>query len=336
METIKNLPISKYISFYSNVYRDIPEYKYTDIPILKMLNNKKGPFSDHAEVLLIAVSSTDGIAAAATLITTQRYPETLQVAFFEALPHKFEEVEYMFDYIKSYALSMGKQKIIIGLNGHVNYGMGILCNRFDSHISFGTKFNPHYYEDYFTKLKCKEYLMLSFLMDMNKYNLDKEKKLLERVGRNFTIREADFSNFQREVEIYTYLNNLCFKKHMFYYERCVDEDYELLEELKGHISGKSLLIAEKDNEPIGYMLWYPDFNQREINRFIISELGVVPEYQGSGAVLGLFLRCFELVRGKYDFCETSWILHENLRSKGFGYRWGAEEYKRYKVFEVSL
>jgi hypothetical protein len=123
---------------------------------------------------------------------------------------------------------------------------------------------------------------------------------------------------------------------MFYYERCVDEDYELLMELSPFIKGGSLLFAERDKEPIGFMLWYPDINQLKTDRFVIAELGVVPEYQGSGAVLGLFLRCFELVQGKYDLCETSWILDENLRSKGFGYRWGAEEYKRYKVFEVSL
>ncbi len=122
------------------------------------------------------------------------------------------------------------------------------------------------------------------------------------------------------------------------------------------ISGQNLLMLEKEGAPVGYLLWFPDFNQllrpgaifgpdicrknrlygRSIDKIIVSEIGVLPEYQGSGAVLALINKCIQLARGSYDWCETGWILDSNIKSKGFGIRWAGAEYKHYKVFEISV
>jgi hypothetical protein len=75
---------------------------------------------------------------------------------------------------------------------------------------------------------------------------------------------------------------------------------------------------------------------REIDKLTIAEIGVLPEYQGSGAILVLFDQCLQLTRGSYDWCETGWILDSNIKSKGFGIRWADSEYKHYKIFEIEV
>ena len=104
------------------------------------------------------------------------------------------------------------------------------------------------------------------------------------------------------------------------------------------------------------MLWYPDYNQLipegknigvdtfvknklfsdKIDTFKIIEMGVLSEYQNTGAILGLFNQCYNYTKNRYDHYETSWILNSNFKSKNFGVKWAEEEYKHYKVYEIEV
>lgn len=121
------------------------------------------------------------------------------------------------------------------------------------------------------------------------------------------------------------------------------------------ISGQNLLILEHEGAPVGYLLWFPDYNQllapgeslgpdlcrkhrllgHTTKKFIVSEIAVLPEFQGTGAVLALFDRCLQLTGSQYEWCETGWILNSNLKSRGFGLRWAGGEHKHYKVYEIE-
>ena len=348
--------IREYIKFCRNVYDCDIYYRDSLTGILKTILYNKGAFCKDAGIEPVLIYDDEGIAAAGTFITTGRLPGVLQIAFFEARKNKEEAVGLLVSAAREKCRTLKLDKIVIGLNGHVNYGFGLLSDHFDSRACFGCSYNPDYYIDYFERLGAGEYKLVSYLTDMRGYNLDREQRLLERVNKGFTFRAADFKRLDREVNIYTELNNRCFKDHPFYFERTIEEDYELLNQFKLFISGENLLIAEKDGKPVGFMLWYPDFNQlvnpgkeigfgtyiknklfsHRIDRFKIAEIGVVPEYQGSGVILGLFDKCMQLTKGRYDWCEAGWILDSNKKSRGFGIRWADREYKHYKVFELSV
>jgi ribosomal protein S18 acetylase RimI-like enzyme len=72
------------------------------------------------------------------------------------------------------------------------------------------------------------------------------------------------------------------------------------------LDNENLIIAEIDGKPVGFFLWYPDFNelvasQRDLNvldvikyrlgkpidTFRFTEIGILPEYQGSPVALAL-------------------------------------------------
>lgn len=348
--------LKSYISFCQEIYRSDENYRDSLTDILKMVLYKKGAFCKNAEITPVMVIQGDRVEAVCTFIIAKNMGETLQIAFFEARENCREAVDLIIDAAKERCRAQGLKKITMGLNGHVNYGLGLLASDFDKAVCFGSSYNPSYYTDYFAGYGAREYVLTSYLTDMERFSLEAEQRILERICRNFTFRTADFSHLEREVKIYTSLNNRCFKGHPFYFERAFEEDYELLHQFKPFISGENLIIAEYKGSPAGFMLWYPDFNQlippggriglgtyiknkligRKIDRFKIVEIGVVPEHQNSGAVLGLFNKCMQLTKHRYKWCEAGWILDTNNKSKGFGIRWADCEYKRYKAYEIEV
>ena len=221
---------------------------------------------------------------------------------------------------------------------------------------YGTRYNPAYYPAYFGKYATREYLLTSYLIDLNRLNLAREQKILNRIGNRFTCRTAHWRRLGQEAAVYTQLKNRCFAGQPFFVPGSVEMNYRMFSSYHSLMSGQNLLILERDGDPAGYLLWFPDFNQllapgaamsqetfrsyrmrgQEIDKLTISEIGVLPEYQGSGAILVLFDHCLQLAKGSYDWCETGWILDSNIKSKGFGIRWADSEYKHYKIFEVSV
>ena len=348
--------IEKYIKFTQEVYKGNRFYKDSLTGILKSILYRKNVFSKNVDITPVMVMEDNMVLAVGTFIITEKLQDTIQIAFFEAKEGYQEAVDIIVGKAKKKCKDKNLNKIIIGLNGHVNYGLGLLADHFNSEACFGSSYNPQYYLDYFKKYDAKDYELKSYIWDMNKFNLEREKKVLKRISKYFSFRKADFRKLRQEVEIYTYLNNECFNQHPYYFERTVEEDYELIDEFRLFINGENFLIAEKDGVPVGFMLWYPDFNQlirpggcmeistfiknklfsSKINKFKIAEIGVIPKYQGSGVILGLLNKCMEYTKGRYDYGESGWVLDSNIKSREFCSRMTDNEYKHYKVFEIGV
>ncbi|NLB32526.1 MAG: hypothetical protein GX818_01985, partial [Tissierellia bacterium] len=238
------------------------------------------------------------------------------------------------------------------LNIHVNYGLGFLASDYDKMQSFGSAHNPEFYNTYFEKSGFKAIDMVSYKKDMLNSPQLINNEIRERLKQVYKVRKADFKNFKREIEIYTKINNEAFGNHLFYYQRKMEEDYELFKDLKYLMKEENLLFVEKSGTPVGFMLWYPDFNliinkgetvglktviknklfSHKIKTFKIVEMGVIPGERNRGAILALFDYCFKCIKGKYDTMESSWILKDNLKSKSFGMKWADEESKHYKAY----
>lgn len=348
--------LREYCSFVRSIYIKSPNYKDYSSPVLKTFLYKKGAFCKNSEITPVMVREDDTILAACIYIVSPAYPGVLQVAFFEALEDCQEAVDLIMENAVKISKHKGLSRIVVGLNGHVNYGIGFLCDKFHEDLSFGSSFSPPYYPGYFLKYNPVQHNMVSFCGSMASVNMDRENKILKRIKDRFTCRDADFKNFRREMEIYTYLNNICFKDHPFYFERTCQEDYELFKDLKYFIKEENIIFLMDGKTPIGYLLWYPDFNElignggtigvgtfiknklfsKSIRKFKIVEIAVLPEYQKSGAILALFNELYKKTIGRYESYETSWIFESNFKSKNFGVKWAEKEYKHYTAFEILL
>lgn len=345
-----------YLHFIKDIYKDNSGYKDSISVLLKPILTGKSEFSKHAYICPVMVYDDNKITAAATFIQADNYKDVLQIAFFEALPGYQSAVDLIIDTAKDICKERNIVNITVGLNGHVNYGLGILSDNYDLPLSFGSNYNPPYYIDYFNKYKSNEHTLVSYCGTMDSFNFNSYKRVIEKINSKFTFRNISFRNFKDDLKIYTDLNNKIFKSHPFYFKRSYEEDYELFRDLKLFLREENLIFVLKDGDPIGFMLWYPDYNQLipegknigvdtfvknklfsdKIDTFKIIEMGVLSEYQNTGAILGLFNQCYNYTKNKYHYYETSWILNSNFKSKNFGVKWAEEEYKHYKVYEIEV
>ncbi len=351
--------IKQYLNLTKLIYHDCIYYRDSMTDILKMFLYKKTVFSEHGEFSPFLIADQGKPVLRAAFIIDRNLADCLIIAFFEACEHQGPAVDLMLQKAKELAKARGLKKIICGLDAHLNYGVGFLASHFDVAPCFGLGYTPGYYLDYFRGMR--EINFTSIQVDVDKFDFAREEGLLKRIKqRDYTFRTADFSHLDREIAIFTSLNNLSYRGQKWWTERTFAEDKELLYPFRWFLSGENLIIAEKDGEPVGLLLWYPDFNQlvapgqclgistliklklgggRRIDRFKIADIAVHPKFQGTGVILGLFERLQTLVKGRFNYGEGGWIAADNLLSRGFAGRWrdlGCQEYKQYKAFETEL
>ena len=250
---------------------------------------------------------------------------------------------------------------MVGLNGHLNYGAGILLNRFDEVPLFGLPYNPDYYADYFNNLHCHK--MFTFRFSMEAYSAWAQTYPVQRVLKGLTVRFMNKRKIKEESAWYTQLNNRAFTNHPFWANRDKEEDLEIFYPFRFLLDNENLIFAEIDGKPVGFFLWYPDFNQlvstqrdlniwdvikfrliNSIDTFRFTEIGILPEYQGSPVALALINKSLPtLMKKGYKFCEGGFIFQENRASIAFVKRilkrcYGEEPepYRQYALFETIL
>jgi hypothetical protein len=356
IKIVNKSSVKEYIGFCRTVYKGNIYYRDTMSLVLDSILSNKAEICKSSATVPVMVLNEGRVAAVCIFAVVDRMSDVLQMTHFEALENQETAVDALFEYGRKLAVERGIKTITVGFNLHVNYVLGILANRYEEVQSFGNAYNPPYYIDYFKRYKPHEVNFTNYLTDIKNFDFGIRKKVKDRISSRYNVRKADFRNMKREAEIYTRVNNLAFREHKFYYERRINEDLELFKEFRFFLKEENLLFLEHDGETIGFMLWYPDFSQlikpgeslgirtflrnklfgKRINRFKLVELGVVPEYQKSGAVMALFSKLEELTANRYEFCETGWILQNNTSSLDLCSRWAEKEYKNYKIFLIQV
>jgi GNAT superfamily N-acetyltransferase len=343
----------------SDIYDGNKYFKGTEKSIEQLLLNSNSAFRNHSTVKKFVIRNGNNYVARFALIHAHRLAEYIQVAFFEAqkdlgdiFPIIKQEINRHFPQCK---------KVVVGLNGHLNYGAGILLNRFDESPIFGLPYNPDYYANYFKGLKCRK--MFTYLFSMQAYTEWAHSYSSQRKLDGLTVRFMNKNNIEKESAIYTELNNRAFLNHPYWANRDKAEDLELFKPFRFLLDNENLIFAEINGKPVGFFLWYPDFNklvgnQRDLNiidvvkyrlgktidTFRFTEIGILPEYQGSPVALALINKSLPtLIKKGYKFCEGGFIFEENRASIAFVKRilqrcYGEEPqaYREYAVFETTL
>jgi len=351
--------VKDFYNICKEIYQDNIFHRSTEDDIIRLLIEGPTVFHNHASVNPYILLENDSVVGRFALIYDQKIPNYVQVSFFEVLPGLQSLVETIMNQAK--ALHPGCNRIVFGLNGHLNYGAGILLSRFDEAPVFGLPYNPEYYPDYFTDFKKRT--MVSYRFPTEPF-FDYHKKMSGNLNlKGITVRKMNKKKLRQETEIYTYLNNACFPGHPFWADREVAEDFELFYPFRFLIKEENLLFAEMDGEPIGFFLWYPDFNQLvrgeqhlglghvlryhfadPINTFRFTEIAVLPQYRIRHAVQAMILHATPYIKKLgYTYGEGGFIFEENRESiimtrrfleRATGKR--LEPYRRYAVFEGEI
>lgn len=334
-------------------------YRGTEASIEKLLLLGPTSFHSHATVKFFVIRDGNDLVARFALIHDRKLPDYVQISFFEALPG----LTGILDMIKTEGRSHfpGVPKILAGLNGHLNYGAGFLMDNFDKVPVFGLPYTHAYYPKYFESLKAHP--MVTFRFALQEYVLWLKAANLSQIKEGITTRIMNKKKIKEEFKIYTNINNLAFKDHPFWADRTIEEDLELFYPFRFLLNNENLIFAEYNGKPVGFFLWYPDFNQlvkgsRDLNlvdwlryrtgahidTFRFAEIGILPEYRKGFVSQALFMRSvpfFKEIGLKY--CEAGFIFEANKASMAllnkymirfFGHE--SKPYRRYALFEGDL
>ncbi|HBC31395.1 MAG TPA: hypothetical protein DC024_09175 [Clostridiales bacterium] len=345
-----------FLEFYKKQYLNNDLKRDTLSGMLKNILYGSSKLCSSVDTEPVMVVDNNEIIIISVLAYAHRMPEYLQICFFESEKFNMDAFNLILNRAKDMAKEKNASWITGSLNIHVNYGLGFLSSGFDKKQTFGAPYNPEFYNDYFEKSGFETIHMVSYKKDMSNSPELINNDVREKLKELYTVRKTDFRNFKKEIEIYTQINNEAFNEHLFYYTRKTEEDYELFKELKYLMNEENLIFVEKHGVPVGFLLWYPDFNEiinknetvgiktvlknklfpHRIKTFKIVEIGVIPEERNKGAILALFDYCYKCINGRYDTMESSWILSDNLKSKSFGIKWADKESKHYKAYVKEI
>ncbi len=342
----------EYYKFYKSIYKNRPGKKDDMASMLLSILKNKSTMNKRTKIKPLLVYS-DGFPIMGTVLAqVDDMKQYIQLSFFEAVSDDEAAFSLILEETKATGGLWGAESISGSLNIHVNYGLGFLNSHYDQESSFGMNYNPDYYNDLFLKAGFEAIDLVTYKRQLKHFELPLSERLRKRLNDKFTVRTMDYKHFKRDIKIYTELNNDAFKNHLFYFKRNYNEDYELFKPFKMLLKEENLLIVEKDKNPIGFMLWYPDYNElipsgktlsiktvidhkilhKKIRTFKIVEIGVIESEQKTGAILSLFDELHKITKNKYDVCESSWILKNNRDSSNFGIKWSEGEYKKYTAY----
>jgi hypothetical protein len=282
------------------------------------------------------------------------------MAFFECRKDSFNEVSFMVDYALTFGKKHKYKNLIVGLDGHCNNSVGFLSVG-EGRPSFGQSYNPIFYNDIFRKLCFREIKLVSYMEEIPKLNLKLFNLSKRMIPAEITISGADFSSsgFRETMRLYTDFNNKIFQNHRYCFPREYDEDYELFASLRLLLDGDNMIFAKVRGEIVGFMFWYPDFNElvplgghAGVGTFLkhrifgqtpavvkAVQMGVLPEYENSGLILALFGEFYRVAMKKHKnltICLSSWILEENQKSVKLSSKVLPHSYKEMSAYEKEI
>ena len=347
----------KFLDFRRKIYRDNPVFVDNNLFMIKEVFAKKTSFTDNKEIFVYNIEDNNDVLCQGIIVYTKCLPDYIQLCFFESLPNVENAVKILVDKAVELGMIYGCERLVIGLNGHVNYGLGFLNSDYDTKNSFSSSANPQYYNDYFKALNCDEINLNTYRIDKIDNRLDRYGGIINKINKNYTFKCFDKKQFDYYSKIYTDLNNICFDKHRYYYKRNYKEDKEMLKELFLFMKEDSLIFAFDGDKPVAFIMWYPDFNEladcgeafgakhfiknifmnKKIHTAKIMEFGVLSEYRTIGMPVALINQIF-LKLGRYGVTkvDTSWVLEENKDSNSVCSAICDGLYKRFIVYEKRL
>ena len=352
------------------IYKDDPHYKNNKMGILDLVIDRKSYFKTHSIQQAMAVTGNGhkDVLCMALLICHEKSANQCYLAFFEALEQQKAAVASLVAYASDFAVSIGCSKLVIGLEGHVNYGLGLVnpsgIHEYQGYPSFGEAYNPDYYTAYFNEIPGLTPKRFVSYEDSALKVSQRVYQYMERLGHKrqaYGFEYADFSNkhFKETMKRYTDLNNDIFDGFQPYYYRDIIEDQELFHSMRPLLDPENLIIIKKNGEDIGFILWYFDYNElvkvgrkagistflkyRLLNRIPdtikIVEIGVKASERRSPAILFLFDEVTKVSMAKHPGLKrliSSWIDETNQPSVMVTQKFAKEPYREYVIYEKEL
>jgi len=331
---------------------------------LKKQFSDKNPFFHHAKARYFLGKKDGIISGRIASVINQRHIEFHHekagfFGFFESVDDQ-AVADALLNTVSRVLREEGMHRMRGPMNFSTNEECGMLLEGFDSAPMLMMPYNPLYYHTLMEKHG------MSKVKDLYAYILDIPEELPDKILRvaqiaeksGITIRQIDKKMFERDMKIFKVVYNSAWEKNWGFIPLTDEELVHLGNNLKPVLVPDMTIIAEKGDEPVGFLGLLPDFNfvlshmKGKVNPFSIIKalyyskkikdlrmllLGTKAEYRKKGVDALLFREAFKGVkRGGYKRVEFSWILEDNIPVQRLVEMIGGRLYKKYRIYEKQI
>lgn len=357
----------KFIKF---PYSHYSEDTYWVAPLLveqkKLLDEKKNPFYENAEIALFVSEQNGKPAGRVAAIIDHRYNEfhntkTGFFGFFECINSQ-SNADLLFRVAEDWLKDMGMEQVLGPSNPSMMDEIGVLVEGFDKYPSIMMPYSKPYYDE-LIKNAGYEKAMDLFTYHVTQDNVDRDRanravEIVKKRLPGIKIRNINLKNIMEEVKIIRKIFNAAWKNNWGFIPLSEAEFDSLAKDLKTIVDPDFAHIAEIDGEPVAFSVGLPDYNQifknmngkllpfgifkilwnrKKINKIRTALMGVVPEYQGKGIDVLLHREAIEngLKKGVYS-SEVGWILESNVQMIRVAEKIGGDPDKTYRMYQKSF
>ncbi len=332
----------RFLRFRAELYKGDENYVCTANFVLTDVLFANTAFVRGCTVLPVAVCEQGKTVAQAILLYAPALPY-VQMGFFDALPHREAAIELLLQRAKQLKEELRAQGVVVGLNGHISYGVGIQTAGFEHKSSFDSLYNKPYYADYFRAGRAQG-------LSAFKTELQPAIERFPTSRPRFHVRKCDLKRYPEEMELMRSLCEKTLSKTDLYFPTETGHFYELTRDLKPFLKPENLLFAEDERgHGVGFLFSHPDFNQmlrggreysligigcgflfrqKAIDTVKLNAIGSVSP-RATAALLQAFA---EQIQGKYQYVETTFIWDSNRRSAAIAERTLGAPHKKYEVY----
>lgn len=359
--------VQQFIRFPWKIYKRDPFWVPPLILEMKgLLNKSKHPFFEHSSAdFFLARRNGEWVGRIAAILNNNHNrfhdEKTAFFGFFESVNDP-AVASALLNQAAAWAQDRGMTSIRGPMNYSTNETAGLLIDGFDSSPCIMMPHNPGYYAELMENAGLEKAMDLyAWWMETSKGLNPKIKRVGEKVLKDegLRIRSLNMKQFPEEVKIIQNIYNDAWSKNWGFVPMTESEFHTQAKEMKSIIDPRVVLIAEKSGVPVAFSLALPDVNQalkkingrlfpiglpvllyhmRHIQRVRVLALGIVKKVQNfSGLGAALYYESFRRgVDAGYRSCEFSWTLETNDLINRSMRLFGAEIYKRYRVYQKNF
>ena len=281
------------------------------------------------------------------------------IGFFECINDQ-TAANLMFDTAKEWLKSKGME----AMDGPINFGenfvyWGLLVEGFMQQ-GYGMPYNFPYYKELFENYGFKNYFEQYSFHDV--FTRPYPERMRQWGERFYEKPEYSFRHFEMDkaeeyirqlVDMY---NKVWADFHESYTHLKFEDFYGIFKEAKPLLNEKTLWFGYHNGMPVGFLIAFPDINQvykklkngklnilniirlmfykkRAVTRARLLLSGVLPEYQRTGIVGGIYIKLTDTMRemGMKEL-ELSWVGDYNLTVNRMYGQFGATKEKTHITY----
>lgn len=361
--------ITRFLRVSYRIYRDDAYWVAPILQDLKKVFLDSNPLFEHAEMQLwVAHRNGLDVGRIAAILDQNHNKNQTEPAvffgFFECENDRMVSRE-LFNVVLNWARKREFKRLLGPMNPTTNDECGLLVDGFDSSPQLMMTYNPRYYESLISAegfVTAKN--LLAYQIEAATCpgeRLDRIAAKVQERNHNLVLRAVRRRTLASDLPKIKEIYNAAWRQNWGFIPMTTAELDFMAARLKPLLQEGLVWIVENSNEPIGFLLTMPDYNElfkpmrgrllglgtlgllsyvlgwKRLSKCRVITLGVKAAYRNRGIEAVMLAECLKHgLRMGFHQAEASWILEDNIPMRRLLRSFGGKVYKTYRIYQKAL